>query len=582
MDPGDTSAELEVARQQLQLLQDELDETNRGVLALYAELDVQAEQLRIASQRSESKFLTIYAQAPSGIALVNDAGLVIDANPAMLKLLSRTFEEVVNHQLSGFAPSEWAHSIDAFSAHTETAPVAQQLPMFRPDGSLVYLEWNVSAQIEPGTTMVVATDVSARIELERQRIERLDSERVARGEAEQINRMKDDFIAVLSHELRTPLNAILNWAHVLRKRGGTEETMKGIAAIERNGKTQGRMISDLLDMSRLNMGKLPMSFAMIDPEEEITSAVNALRPSFEEKSVQIEIRSSPPYRAISVDASRMQQVIWNLVSNAIKFSAPGGKVVVALEEEALGLRVLVVDAGQGISPEFLPFVFDRFAQSNAASNRHLGGLGLGLAIVKQLVEAHGGEVSVRSEGLGKGTTFELWLPTGTGQAERDHSADLDGCLLEPIDQGHSLSGLNILVVDDDKDANAMLQIILQDKGATVSTAFGVTEALALLKVAQPDLLISDIGMADRDGHDLIREVRRLESALFEQSGERRRLAAIALTSFTRERDKQQALQAGFDTHCAKPLTPLNLMQDILHLLRDVRAAPPPPQVPTRG
>ena len=559
--------ELEATKQQLQWLQEELDETNRGVLALYAELDVQAEQLRIASQRSESKFLTIYSQAPSGIALVNDAGLVIDANPAMLKLLSRNFDEVVGHQLSGFAPSEWAHSIDAFSTHAETAPVAQQLPMFRPDGSLVYLEWNVSAQIEPGTTMVVATDVSARIELERQRVERLESERVARGEAEQINRMKDDFIAVLSHELRTPLNAILSWAHLLRKRGGTEETMKGIAAIERNGKTQGRMISDLLDMSRLNMGKLPMLFELIDPVEEITAAVNALRPLFEEKTVQVEIRTQPPYRAISADASRMQQVIWNLITNAIKFSAHGGKVVVALEEEALGLRVRVIDAGQGISAEFLPLVFDRFSQSNAATNRHLGGLGLGLAIVKQLVEAHGGEVSVSSAGLGKGATFDIWLPTDTGQAERIALADTDSGGLEPIDQSHSLSGIKLLVVDDDADANTMLQIILRDRGATVSAAFGVTEALALLKVDQPDLLISDIGMAGRDGHELISEVRRLEAELFKQSGEQRRLAAIALTSFAREQDKQQALRAGFDTHCAKPLSPMNLIQEILLLLR---------------
>ncbi len=560
--------ELELAKQQLALLQDELDETNRGVLALYAELDIQAEQLRIASQRSESKFLTIYSQAPSGIALVSDAGLVMDANPAMLKLLSRTFEEVVNCQLSGFAPSEWAHSIDAFSEHAETSPAAQQLPMFRPDGSLIYLEWNVSAQIEPGVTMVVATDVSARVELEKQRVERLESEQVARAEAEQINRMKDDFIAILSHELRTPLSAILSWAHVLRKRGGAEETMKGIAAIERNGKTQARIISDLLDMSRLNMGKLPMLFAWIDPAEEITSAVNSLRPAFEDKAVQIEFRTQAAYRAISADSSRMQQVIWNLLTNAIKFSAHGGKVIVALEEEALGLRVLVIDAGQGISAEFLPFVFDRFAQSDAATNRYRGGLGLGLAIVKQLVEAHGGDVSVRSEGLGKGATFELWLPTDTGQPAEDVSDDVDSELLDPMDQSHSLLGFKILVVDDDADANAMLQIILRDRGAVVSAAFSVGEALERLKVFQPDALISDIGMPGQDGYDLISEIRRIESDRFKDTGEQRRLPAIALTSFGREQDKQQALRAGFDVHCAKPLKPLNLMQEILQLLRD--------------
>jgi len=552
--------------QQIQAMQVELDETNHGVLALYSELDNQAEQLRVASQRSNSKFLTIYAQAPSGIALVGDDGVVADANPAMLRLLGRRFDEVVGAKLSAMAPSEWAFRLDAFSTPA-ASPTPQELPMQLPDGRLVYVEWNVSAQIEPGLTMVVATDISARIELERQRVQWLDRERVARGDAEQTSRLKDDFIAVLSHELRTPLNAILSWAHVLQKRGGSDETVRGLAAIERNGRTQARMIADLLDMSRLNMGKLPLTFALLDPAEELAAALDALRPAFEEKDIRLEVRQRPPYRPIRADASRLQQVIWNLATNAIKFSPRGSVTTAVLTEEADGVRVEIVDAGQGIAPDFLPFVFDRFAQSDAPSNRTRGGLGLGLSIVKQLVEAHGGRVSARSAGLGQGSTFEVWLPTeplaGDGAAEpRLETPEAPTAAEEPLE------GLEIVVVDDDAEASGMLQIILADRGARVRVASGVDEALRLFDSAWPDVLVSDIGMPGRDGYDLVREVRRRQKAL--DPATRPRLAAIALTSFSRPQYRAQALAAGFDEHCSKPLRPLNLVQQIAQSVEAAR------------
>src|ERR1700712_5011396 len=357
-----------------------------------------------AMRRSESKFRAIYAQAQAGIALRDDRGRLADANPAMLRMLAREGEDVIGRPLSDFVPREWAHQIVGFSV-APSAPVnALEVPMQRADGTLIYVEWSVSPHIEPGVTMAVATDVSQRVALERQRQQLLDRERSARSEAEQVSRMKDDFIAVLSHELRTPLNAIMSWTHVLRQRGGNTETMRGLAAIERNGATQARMISDLLDMSRLNLGKLPLTFVTIDPVDEIVASVNAMRPANADGGPRIEVKLSPPYRPIRADASRLQQVIWNLVSNAIKFSPPDGRIVVALEQEDAGLRVRVSDEGQGIGPPFLPFVFDRFAQSDAASNRLRGGLGLGLSIVKQLVEAHGGTVSAQSAGLGGGAT----------------------------------------------------------------------------------------------------------------------------------------------------------------------------------
>ena len=521
-----------------------------------------------AMRRSESKFRAIYAQALAGIALLDDQGRLIDCNPAMLKILARSDTDVIGRALSEFAPREWAHRIVGFSVAADAPSTSLEVPMQRPDGSLIHVEWSFSPHIEPGVTMAVATDVSQRVALEHQRQQLLDRERIARGEAEQVSRMKDDFIAVLSHELRTPLNAIMSWTHVLRQRGGSTETMRGLAAIERNGTTQARMISDLLDMSRLNLGKLPLTFVSIDPAEEILASVNAMRPNDGDGGPSIEVRLAPPYHPIRADASRLQQVIWNLVSNAIKFSPAGGHIVVAVEQDATALRIRVSDEGQGIAPAFLPFVFDRFAQSDAASNRQRGGLGLGLSIVKQLVEAHGGTVSAMSAGLGEGSTFEVRLPADSGQPDRD----------DFIDSGHghsshgpdalevvqaSLDGVQLLIVDDDVEAIAMLRIILSDRGAIVQTAHDVPSALQLISMRAFDALISDIGMAGQDGYDLIREVRRIEAT---QPTPRPHLPAIALTSFTREQDREQALGAGFDAHCGKPLRPLHLLQQIRTLL----------------
>jgi PAS domain S-box-containing protein len=516
-----------------------------------------------AMRRSESKFRAIYAQAQAGIALLDDQGRLADANPAMLRMLAREGEDVIGRPLSDFVPREWAHQIVGFAV-APVAPVsALEVPMQRADGTLIYVEWSVSPHIEPGVTMAVATDVSQRVALERQRQQLLDRERSARSEAEQVSRMKDDFIAVLSHELRTPLNAIMSWTHVLRQRGGNAETMRGLAAIERNGATQARMISDLLDMSRLNLGKLPLTFVMIDPVEEIVASVNAMRPADGDGGPQIEVQATPPYRPIRADASRLQQVIWNLLSNAIKFSPPGGRIVIALDQDERGLRIRVSDEGQGIAPEFLPFVFDRFAQSDAASNRQRGGLGLGLAIVKQLVEAHGGSVSAASPGLGRGATFDVWLPADPAHpGHEDYPDSSHG--LDAIDLSQaSLEGVQLLVVDDDPDASAMLRIILSDRGAVVQTANDVASALQLLAVRPFDALISDIGMPGQDGYDLIREVRRAEAT---RPMPQTHLPAIALTSFTREQDRVQALAAGFDAHCGKPLRPLSLMQQIRTLL----------------
>ena len=553
--------ELQVQRDLVRALQDELEETNRGVVALYAELDDQAAQLKLASQRSESKFQALYAHAPSGIALLDNDGRIVDGNPALARLLTMADGDVNGHRLVDYIPENFWPQIESFSSPVPMSLQAQEVPLNRPDGSLAYVEWNVSAQIEPGVTMVVATDVSQRVELERTRLQWLERERAARGDAEQGNRMKDGFIAVLAHELRTPLNAILGWAQVLRKRDGIDEGLRGVTAIERNCATQARMISDLLDMSRLNMGKLAMTFERIDPRKEVDAAIEAMRTTIDQKAIDMTLEAPGPYRPVRADASRLQQVIWNLVSNAIKFSHHGARIVLSMVEDDMGLCVRVRDFGQGIGADFLPFVFERFAQSDAASNRHRGGLGLGLAIVKQIVEAHGGTISVHSDGPGHGSTFEVWLPLA-------HLVPADVDMCDPSEDeraefgsDHPLEGLRLLVVDDDHDATAMLRIILTDRGAAVETAASADEALDLMAPHSPDLLVSDVGMPGKDGYQLLRDLRSAEKA----AGSRR-LPAIALTSFTRDEDREQALAAGFDAHCAKPLDPLRLVRDILGVL----------------
>jgi PAS domain S-box-containing protein len=504
-----------------------------------------------AMRRSESKFRAIYEQAPSGLALIDGEGRLRDANSQMLRLLGRSLAEVVGRRL------------DEFQRSAAGDDQRDEVAIDRPDGRTVHLSVSISAQIEPGVSLIVATDVSQRAALETQRQQLLERERDARSEAERVSRLKDTFIAVLSHELRSPLNAMVGWTHVLQQRGGSEETMKALAAIERNGRLQARMISDLLDMSRLNLGKLPLSLDRVDPADVIAAAVSAVQPDLDARQIDLRL-AVEPVGTLRADSSRLQQVMWNLLSNAVKFSPPGGQVTVGVRAEGADIVMFVSDQGQGIAPAFLAHVFDRFMQSDVGRNRQHGGLGLGLSIVKQLVEAHGGQVQVHSAGLGQGALFEVRLPR-EGEATRaeppgsaaDAANDAPDSLLSPLNEGDTLeaplAGLRLLVVDDDADASGMLQIILRDRGAAVRVAGSSAQALNALQEEAFDVLISDIGMPGKDGYDLVRELRALEL----ETG--RHLRAIALTSFTRGQDEAHARAAGFDAHCPKPLRPLNLV-----------------------
>ncbi|MEJ8851361.1 hybrid sensor histidine kinase/response regulator [Variovorax rhizosphaerae] len=530
-----------------------------AVLVATVQALVRARVAEEAMRRSETKFRAIYSHTLTGIGLLDEEGRLIDANAALLTLLGRTADEVNGHALKEFVPPELAPMVDEYMRGTIDTPQRREFPAMRPDGSLVHLEWSVSPHIERKVNMAVAIDISERVMLEEQRKQLLDRERAARGEAEQISRMKDDLIAVLSHELRAPLNVIMGWAHLLQKRGASEEILRGLRAIESNGRIQAKLITDLLDMSRLNLGKLPLIFESVDPSEVVENVIEAMRPAIDESAHVLKLELAPPFRPIFADRARLQQILWNLISNAIKFSPRGGGITVGLTESEEGVTLVVSDQGQGIEPRFLPMVFDRFAQGDASSNRQRGGLGLGLAIVKQLVEAHGGSVSVESAGVDQGTTFRVWLPVsatappGVAGSE-DASPDA-----QPAEMA-SLHGVNLLIVDDDAESNAMLQMILSDRGGQVATAHSCDAALELLEMMTPDVLVSDIGMPGKDGYTLIREIRKREEA----SGHH--MQAIALTAFARDRDQHQALEAGFDAHCAKPLQPLKLLWQIQRVL----------------
>ncbi len=387
--------------------------------------------------------------------------------------------------------------------------------------------------------------------------------RQARLQAEQANRLKDEFLATLSHELRTPLNAILGWSQILKNRNlGASETEQALTTIERNARSQSQLIDDILDVSRIITGKLRLDVRAVDLSQVITAAIDAARPSAEAKNIRLQILLDPRAGTISGDPDRLQQVIWNLLSNAVKFTPKGGRVQVRLERINSHVEIVLSDTGKGIEAEFLPHVFDRFRQSDGSMTRRHGGLGLGLAIVRQLVELHGGTVAVSSDGAEKGATFIVSLPVlpvrrePASAAPRVHPTAQTGT---SFDYPPELSDLRILLVDDEADSRDLLTLVLSLSGARVTSAISAAEAFDRIKKEKFDVLISDIGMPEEDGFSLIRKIRELPD---EQGGS---VPAIALTAYARAEDRVQAMRAGFQIHIAKPVEPAELIAVVENL-----------------
>lgn len=389
----------------------------------------------------------------------------------------------------------------------------------------------------------------------------LENERVARNEAERASQLKDEFLATLSHELRTPLNAILGWSQLILSGNMKEEDIhRGLETIERNARAQNKLIEDLLEMSSIISGKVRLDMQQLDAASLVESAVESVNPTVRAKGIVLQKKIDRRTGPVSGDSNRLQQIFWNLLSNAIKFTPKGGKIEVVVEQIGSYLEIRIKDSGLGISPDFMPYVFDRFRQADASLTRQYGGLGLGLAIVKQLVELHGGMVRAESGGTGKGALFIVKLPLAiVNDKARNEPLPLKQ---DPFEgENLSLSGVKVLVIDDELDARELIKQILIRCHASVTTATSAAEGLELLQTEKPVLIISDIGMPEKNGYQFIRDVRNLPA---ESGG---MTPAIALTAFARPEDKISAMNTGYQGYLTKPVEPGELIATVSSLVK---------------
>lgn len=480
------------------------------------------------------------------------------------------------HEIHQIKPGEFGGSIADFEnlvhpddrsrvreaierAIRDHSPYAVEFRSTLPSGQTQWLSTHgrviYDAQDRPQRLVGVTLDITERKLSEERRQRLLEHEKEAREEAERASQLKDEFLATVSHELRTPLNAILGWAQYLNSENMPhEEVRQGLETIVRNSRLQAQLIEDLLDMSRIVSGKLRLDVQAVELPLVIEAALETIMPAAAARSIRLEKVLDPRAGPVNGDNARLQQVVWNLLSNAIKFTPKGGKVQVVLARVNSHVEITVADTGQGIPPDFLPFVFERFRQADASTTRRHGGLGLGLSIVKSLVELHGGSVHCASEGDGKGATFTVCLPLTAVQhpsdAPREHPTVNGPRAAQARDA--SLAGVRVLVVDDEPDALFLVRRVLESAGAIVTPVLSGAEAIAAMN-GGVDVIISDIGMPELDGYELLKQLRTLEAHKSTKT------PAIALTAFARSSDRTRALLAGYLLHIAKPVEPSELI-----------------------
>lgn len=389
--------------------------------------------------------------------------------------------------------------------------------------------------------------------LEREKL--LQAEREARSTAEKANRLKDDFLATVSHELRTPLTAMLGWTSLLAESTRDNEVLQGLEVINRNARSQRQLVEDLLDMSRIMTGNLRLDIEPVDLKSVVAAAVQTVTPAAQSKGVELitEVKSCDEF--ILADAERLQQIVWNLVSNAVKFTDADGRVAISIQCSKETATIKVADTGQGIAAEFLPHVFERFRQEDSSTTRKASGLGLGLSIVRHLVELHGGSVKAESEGLGKGCVFTVSLPLRKRVIDPSVGERASGATVQ-----RPLVGRRVLIIDDEADTRTFLQRVLSERGAEVLAAASAVEGLGIVQEKRPEAILCDISMPGEDGYQFIEKIRK------DVSPDVSRIPAGALTAFARENDRQLALAAGFDLHCAKPVEPADLLTLVQALL----------------
>lgn len=498
----------------------------------------------------------INESAPTPIFVKDRQGRIIYANPATLVALGKTAAEVIGRYDSDLYPSPEDAAKVMENDQRIMASGQMEVVEESPDGIHIFLGMKAPYYNEAGEVIGlvgISNDITDRVQLERDRERILQQKQAALAESERVNRIKDEFLAVLSHELRSPLNPILGWTKVLqtRKLDGAK-TIAALEIIERNAKAQCQLIDDLLDMARVLRGKLSLNAAPVNLSSVIEAAIDTVQTAAIAKSIQIHPVLSD-IRPVSGDAVRLQQIVWNLLTNAVKFTPSGGRIDIRLEQVDHSAQITITDTGKGISLDFLPHIFESFRQEDASVTRKHGGLGLGMAIVYQLVEAHGGTVTADSPGEGKGATFTITIPLLNTYSEENRSNPLKE---QPLD----LTGIRVLAIDDEPDSLALLAVILAQAEAEVMSVASAAEFLIALESFQPDVVVSDIGMPEIDGFTLLRQVRSLSP---EQGGQ---VPAIALTAYAGESDRQQAIAAGFQKHITKPIEPDQLVVAIVSLL----------------
>jgi signal transduction histidine kinase/ActR/RegA family two-component response regulator len=504
-----------------------------------------------------------------GAATLSEDGLVLYCNPFLAALLDVPLEAVLGVRLTGFLV-EGALSLSGLLQAARSGVSRGELS-FRRGAGFVATEVSLTLLPLVGTPVfcMIVTDLTERKLREEERV-LLEHEMSSRAAAEEANRLKDEFLATLSHELRSPLNAIVAWSHILRDPGLDPATVRrAVEVIDRNAKAQTQLVADLMDVSRIITGKFHLNLEAVRLPEVIELAAEAVRPAARARNIDLELLIDPTAGPVSGDANRLQQVIWNLLSNAIKFTPVGGSVQVLLQEAGPQVELSVRDDGPGIEPAFLPYVFDRFRQADSSSTRQHAGVGLGLAIVRHLVELHGGTVEARNREDRKGAVLVVRLPRHQGLGSRESA--LPSALENPheSDALPSLENVSVLLVDDEDDSREAMALGLGRHGARVATASSARAALSALARERPEVLVTDIGMADEDGYALLRKVRALP---VERGGS---TPAIALTGYANPQDRARTVRAGFQMHVSKPATSADLAAAVASLVaRRVHSSTP--------
>ena len=535
----------------------------RGFAKVTRDLSKRREQEESLRQSEERFRLLVEGVKDYAIFMLDPNGYVMTWNSGAERIKGYSSDEIIGQHFSKFYPQDaldvrWPdHELQVA---TEVGFFTEEGWRLRKDGSRFLAHVTITAlRGENGSLRGFAKltrDLTERQRVEvleandMRREEMLDAERNARMAAQRAAVVKDEFLATLSHELRTPLNAILGWTQVLKYKGlpTKEEFQRGMEVIERSTRAQAQLIDDLLDLSRIISGRVRLDVRQLALIDVVKGAIAIAEPAIEAKGIRLETVLDPGGGIISGDPARLQQILWNLLSNATKFTPRGGRIQVVLQRVNSHMEVNVSDTGVGIPASFLPHVFERFSQKDTSTTRNYGGLGLGLAISKQLVELHGGTLEAKSPGEGRGSTFSLRMPLSIVDtvAETTEGAHPAHALAEEPSALPSLDGVSVLVVDDEQDARELIQHVLEDRGAVVAVAESGEAALRVLATSRPDVLISDIGMPRMDGFQFLRRFRAEEP-------KGHRIPAVALTAFARPEDRKRALLAGYQSHMSKPV-----------------------------